>query len=330
MVNKRDAKDWAHEHLAAAPMWGYHFVPFTPAGALDEVALRANVRRVLATPMDGMSLSPIAGEIFALTTAERRRIATIALEEIGGARLTCFPCTSDSSESTLEMVRFAQDAGIDLAFVWTPYEYAKRDDDVYDFFAYIDEHTDTAIMAYSSPHAGRLMSPELVARIAELPSICSIKYVNPYEDFLRARELAGERILVTYPYESRWLESIADGNRVLMSSPVLLFQSPDWTPVADYTRLAQEGRTEEARAIRDGLQPLRDLWNELFEVHEQEGRHPAAGFKMWAHALGLLDSPDVRRPERPVDPAVAERILAVPQLVKEVRRALEAVTSGPA
>ena len=110
---------------------------------------------------------------------------------------------------------------------------------------------------FNTMYSGYTLSPELIAELADLENICGIKNPQGPEHLLRVQALAGDRIVVTDASERHWLELHAEhGFQALMSTPALaLYQRPGDLPIVDYTRLADSGDIERARALSDASVP---------------------------------------------------------------------------
>ena len=77
--------------------------------------------------------------------------------------------------------------------------------------------------------------------------------------------------------------------KVHMSSAApFLMQVPGYTPMRDYAELALAGRFKEAAALRDGIQPLRDLNDKwLREPWLKHKIIPIHTLKAWSELLGM-------------------------------------------
>jgi len=86
-----------------------------------------------------------------------------------------------------------------------------------------------------------------------------------------------------------------------MSTPALaLYQRPGQLPIAEYTRLADAGELDAARAISDSLGPARDAFDRWMRAPWLERRViPIAQLKAWLAMLGLPQGP-VRPPLVPL------------------------------
>ena len=136
------------------------------------------------------------------------------------------------------------------------------------------------------------MSPELCARIAELPNIVAIKYSVDRALYKRLTEMAGDKIIVSTASEEEWLDNVIElGWRLyLCSTPPFLLQTAVDQRINGYTQLAFDGKHAEARAMRDSLNPAR----QAFKQSRPKGK-PQAHSKYWMELLGQTGGP-VRRP----------------------------------
>ena len=167
-----------------------------------------------------------------------------------------------------------------------------RDPVLYEYYRHLCERLDIGIAMWSHPDAGYLMEPETCARIAELPNIMAIKYSVPRPMYARLTELAGDAILVSTSAEPDWLNNVEElGWQVyLCSSPPYQIQTANDRRMHDYTELAFAGRFDEARRVRDSLDPVR----EAFAASKPPAK-PTAHGKYWQELLGQVGGP-VRHP----------------------------------
>ncbi|MBA3916946.1 MAG: dihydrodipicolinate synthase family protein [Acidobacteriales bacterium] len=310
MVSRQDSKSWAKENVPG--LWGVHWVPFDGDNKIDRDGLRKHARAVGSIPMQGLSVAGMLNELPYVSLAERREIGEIVFDELRETMPLYFSVTTDSLPDTVELLNFAHDIGFDVAMAWPPPEHAKNDRLIYDYFKYLDENTPMAISAYSTPHSGRLMSPELAGRIAELESVCVIKYVTwSFATYVAAHAAVGDNAFLSNPFEEHWLVSnhYFENRTLYSTTAVNLYASTNGkTPLADYTEQARLGNWPEAYKLSIEMEPLRALWRDLYQVYEKEHMHPYAETKYWAYVVGLLDSPEVRAPQRQVSQANKQKI----------------------
>lgn len=292
-----DAKAHARQHMRG--IWAAALQPFRPGDlALDEQGTRANIRHwVEDLGIDGVFVAGKQGEFFAMSLAERKRSFELAVEAVSGTGTgagTIMSCSDQNLETVIELARHAEAVGADYIVVHAPVLHfvTDRDEIVYQYYKTLSEAVDIGIAMWSHPDSGYLMSPELCARIADLPNIVAIKYSVPREMYAELTRLAGDRILVSTASEAEWLDNILElgWQLYLCSSPPYLIQTAADRRMREYTDLAFAGKTEEARRVRDSLQPVRDAM-----ARTRPGDKPQAHQKYWQELLGQVGGP-VRRP----------------------------------
>jgi len=287
-----DAKAYARANLKG--IWAAALTPFRPDGALDEEGFRRNLRHwVDDLGIDGVFVSGKQGEFFSMSLAERKRTFDIAVDEIGGSR-TILSCSDQSLDTVLELARYAQAIGSDYIVVHAPVLHflTRQDETLLAYYRTVSEAVDIGIALWSHPDSGYLMSPELCARVAELPNIVAIKYSVPREMYARLTRLAGDKLIVSTASEEEWLDNIIElgWQLYLCSSPPFLYQTPVDRRMRDYTDLALNGEHARARAVRDSLDPVREAFK-----RSRPGEKFHAHSKFWQELLGQTGGA-VRRP----------------------------------
>ncbi len=281
---KSEAKDHAREHMRG--IWAAALNPFAEDLSFDDVGFRRNIRHwVDDLGIEGLFICGKQGEFFSMSLEERKRNLEIAVEECAGRAGTMMSVSDQNFDTVLELARHAQDVGADYIVVHAPVLHFVHDRDalLYEYYKAISQAVDIGIAMWSHPDSGYLMSPELCARIADLPNVVAIKYSVPREMYARLTELAGDRIQVSTASEEEWFDNIVElGWRLyLCSSPPYQLQTARDRRMHDYTQLAFAGQIDEARAIRDSLDPVRQAIKST-----KPGGKPQAHGKFWQELLG--------------------------------------------
>ncbi|MCE8545498.1 dihydrodipicolinate synthase family protein [Ruegeria pomeroyi] len=281
---KSEAKDHAREHMRG--IWAAALNPFAEDLSFDEAGFRRNIRHwVDDLGIEGLFICGKQGEFFSMSLEERKRNLEVAVEECAGRAGTMMSVSDQNFDTVLELARHAQDVGADYIVVHAPVLHFVHDRDalLYEYYKAISEAVDIGIAMWSHPDSGYLMSPELCARIADLPNVVAIKYSVPREMYARLTELAGDKIQVSTASEEEWFDNIVElGWRLyLCSSPPYQLQTANDRRMHDYTQLAFAGRIDEARAIRDSLDPVRQAIKST-----KPGGKPQAHGKYWQELLG--------------------------------------------
>ncbi len=290
---KYEAKEYSRETMKG--IWAAALNPMLPDGSIDEDGMRRNIRHwVDDLGIRGLFIAGKQGEFFSMSLEERKRNFELAVEAVDGKAGTIMSCSDQNFDTVIELAKHAQDVGADYIVVHAPILHFihDRDDTVYNYYKLICDQVDIGIAMWSHPDSGYLMSPELCARIAELPNVMAIKYSVPRDMYARLTELAGDRILVSTASEDEWFDNIVElgWQLYLCSSPPYLLQTANDRRMHEYTQLAFAGKIDEARRVRDSLDPVRNALKST-----RPGGKPQAHQKYWQELLGQAGGP-VRAP----------------------------------
>ncbi|WP_370400266.1 dihydrodipicolinate synthase family protein [Sulfitobacter sp. JB4-11] len=288
-----EAKNYARDHMRG--IWAAALNPFNADHTFDEGGLRSNIRHWIDDlDIQGLFIAGKQGEFFSMSLEERKRNFEIAVDECDGKAGTIMSASDQNFDTVLELARHAQDCGADYIVVHAPMLHfvTDPDDTVYNYYKTICEHVDIGIAMWSHPDSGYLMSPELCARIAELPNIVAIKYSVPRDMYVKLTQMVGDKIHVSTASEVEWLDNIEElgWKLYLCSSPPYQLQTNVDRRMHDYTQAAFKGDFATARRIRDSLDPVRDAIKRT-----KPGGKPQAHGKYWQELLGQAGGP-VRSP----------------------------------
>lgn len=291
--NRKDAKDHAREHLRG--IWAAALMPFTPSGAMDEDGLAENIRHWTEDlGIDGLFIAGKQGEFFSMSVDERKRCFDLAVKASEGRGQTIMSCSDQNMDVVLDLARHAQDCGADYIVVHAPVLHflKAQDETLFEYYRTISEAVDIGIALWSHPDSGYLMSPELCNRLADLETVVAIKYSVPRPMYAELSRLASDRIQVSTASEQEWLDNIIElgWQLYLCSSPPYLLQTATDRRMREYTDLAFAGRHDEARRVRDSLDPVRRAFRTT-----RPAEKPHAHSKYWQDLLGQAGG-HVRRP----------------------------------
>jgi 4-hydroxy-tetrahydrodipicolinate synthase len=292
-----DYKARARDRLTG--IWAAVPTPFTPAYALDEAGLQKNLRHwFVDLGIAGLFVCGKQGEFFSMSIAERKRVCEIAVTAAreyrpsGGIMMSC---SDQNLDTVIELAQHAEHAGADYIVVHAPMLHFGREIDttVREYYRYIASQVNIGVVMWSHPDAGYLLSPETCARIAaECRNVVAIKYSVPRKMYAELTEMTRDSLIVSTSSEAEWLDNIIElGWRLyLCSIPPILVQTKTDRRMQQYTDLALQGRLEEARRIRDSLDPVRQAL-----ASSRAPGTPHAQQKYWQELLGQAGGP-VRRP----------------------------------
>ncbi|HSJ56499.1 MAG TPA: dihydrodipicolinate synthase family protein, partial [Anaerolineae bacterium] len=110
---------------------------FTPDDEIDEQAFRALIRFVLPH-VDGVVPNGTTGEFSSLTLDEKKRLIEIAIDEVAGRVPVLAGTGCQSTIETVELTRWAKDAGATGALVVAPYFLKPAFNEVFDHYQQVD------------------------------------------------------------------------------------------------------------------------------------------------------------------------------------------------
>ena len=290
---KNDAKDYAREKLRG--LWAANLTPFKSNLDIDEQGFRKNLRHWIDDlELGGLFICGKQAEFFSMSLAERKRQFEITVEEADGRCGTMMSCSDENIDTVLDLAHHAENVGADYIIVHSPplYFHKSIDDVLFRYYEYISSQVDIGIALWHQPDYNYVMSPQLCAKIAELPNVVAIKYSVTRDLYSELTRIAGDKLLVSTSSEDHWLDNIIElGWQVyLCSTPPFLMQTKVDRRIKQYTELAFAGNFDKARAVRDSLEPVR---NALKATRPDD--KPQAHQKYWQELIGQVGGP-VRRP----------------------------------
>lgn len=301
--SKLDAKDWGKEHIQG--IFGAAPVPYLANGDIDEPGFVSNLRYWRDTlGIKGQWVAGFQSEQLGISTAQRKRLFEITQSESTDSHIAICAVMDDVIQDALELAVFADEMGADCIGLSAPRIFTgmlgadPSDDTVFKFFEYICDRVDIPIvMLNQKAMQGYNMSPALLSRIADLPNMIALKnvvdglYGGGNEDGSHYREtmrLCNDKIAVSDPNEDVFFENYAhNGQRAFLSSGApMLYQTAAWQPMNEYTRLADEGKLEEAERVNRSLDPVRKAFHDCMG---RLGRYKFTSMsKYWFELQGLV------------------------------------------
>ena len=284
--SKFDAKEYARENMKG--IWAAALNPFNDDLSLNEAGLRSNIRHWIdELKIQGLFVAGKQGEFFSMSVPERKRNFEIAVDACAGKAGVIVSVSDQNMEVALDLAHHAQNCGADYIVLHAPVLSFVHDrgEVLYQYYKRFCDELDIGIAMWSHPDSGYLMQPEECARIAELPNIVAIKYSVPREMYVRLHHMIGDKIQVSTSAEDEWLDNIEElgWQLYLCSSPPYQLQTAHDLRMHDYTQLAFSGRFDEARKVRDSLNPVR----EAMKATRPPGKPTAFG-KYWQELLGQV------------------------------------------
>jgi 4-hydroxy-tetrahydrodipicolinate synthase len=123
--------------------------PFTDEDRVDEETYRALIRFVLPN-VNGVVPVGTTGEFSSMTMAEKKRVIEICIDEVGGRVPVLAGTGCQSTRDTIELTRWAKEAGASGALVVAPYYLKPTFNEVFDHYRQVDQ-VGLPIVLYNIP-----------------------------------------------------------------------------------------------------------------------------------------------------------------------------------
>jgi 4-hydroxy-tetrahydrodipicolinate synthase len=282
--DRKGAKDHARRTMRG--IWAAALMPFREDLSIDEAGFRANMDHWIADlGIDGFFIAGKQGEFYAMSVDERKRSFDLAVSAAAGRAQTIMSCSDQNMDVVIDLARHAQSCGADWIVVHAPVLHFTKaqDETLARYYESIASKVDIGIALWSHPDSGYLMSPDLCDRLADIETVVAIKYSVPRPMYADLTRRAGDRILVSTASEEEWLDNILElgWQLYLCSSPPYLIQTAKDRRMRAYTDAGFAGRAEEARRLRDSLDPVRQALRGT-----RPAEKPHAHQKYWQTLLG--------------------------------------------
>lgn len=150
--------------------------PFTAEGRVDETTLRRLVNHLIEGGVHGLFPMGTTGEFYAINNDEYERILSVTIEEANGRVPVYAGCNHITTRGAIELVKLAEKVGADAVSVLTPMFISQTQNELYNYYKTIAEHSQLPIVMYNNkPKTNVTIAPETVARLAEIENIVAVK-----------------------------------------------------------------------------------------------------------------------------------------------------------
>ena len=150
--------------------------PFHEDGTIDEEGYRQNINWLIDNDVDGLVAVGTTGESATLTHDEHRRVLDIMIDEVDGRVTTIAGTGSNATTEALDLTKYADDAGADMALLITPYYNKPQQHGVIEHYTQIANAVDIDLITYNVPSRTSLdMAPETIVELAKVDNISALK-----------------------------------------------------------------------------------------------------------------------------------------------------------
>ena len=298
---KSEAKAWSKETIV-----NWYDCPITPFNAddsLDEKGLRENIEYYIDIGETGLVLGGFVAECWNTTVTEWMRYHKVIAETAAG-RIPLHTIIFDPSvHQAMEKLNYVQSIGFEAAEVVTPIVQLRADDEIFDYYKYLADNSDLAIIFYRSAVSGHLMSLDLCRRLSEIPSIVGMKQGSlNHADSVKLRHICRDDFLVSDPIETHWFNDLRHGGQVMYGAFHHIVYGKKRHLLEEYTELARKGDWDGAFKKYTELGPIRELLDDVMLGPLSSNFTYATtlgNMKAWYDIMGLAAGP-LRSPMRQV------------------------------
>jgi len=150
--------------------------PFTDDGEVRYPVLRQMVEHLIDNGVHGLFPLGTTGEFYAFDRETCRRIVETVKEAADGRVAIYAGANHITTRGVIELVNLYEEIGVDAVSVLTPMFVSQTQEEVYAYFSEIAHNTSLPVILYNNkPKTNVTITPETVARLAEIENIVAVK-----------------------------------------------------------------------------------------------------------------------------------------------------------
>jgi 4-hydroxy-tetrahydrodipicolinate synthase len=280
--------------------------------SLDEEGFSANLTRLLDAGATGIVAAGCTGEFWALSFAERTRLAELTVAACDGRGPAIVGTGAITEGEVIEQIDAARSAGADAVLVLPPYFAHLTEAEVIDHFEAVDARSSLPIVLYNIPgNAGNAITPAIADRLADLDNVVAIKESSgDWGNFHRTLTMVKDRIRVFCGPSSAFgvPAALAGADGHIDCFPNV------WTDCLSLWHATVAGRLDEAWALQAKGIAMTDLFT-------ADGRTLYPSTKAVMNKLGYPGGGAMRPPLRDLHGDALKGLIAgMEQLVADTKR----------
>ena len=229
--------------------------PFTDDGkTIDEERMRILVNHCIEQGVHGVVPCGTTGEFINLSTEEKKRVIKTVIDEVNGRVPVIVGTGASGTRETVEMTKYAKDAGATAALIVTPFYLKPADRGNYEHYSTVATEVDLPIILYNIPQCTGLPLPwQMVEDLAQIPNIVGVKDSSGQLSFILAvLEKVRDKINVLCGHDEVVIAALAAGcsGAILASANVI----PDvWVQIYNHIK---NGELQKARELQYRVQKI--------------------------------------------------------------------------
>lgn len=269
---------------------------FDSNGEIDREKTKKFLQYIISEGVHGIFVGGSTGESSLMTLEQRREIIDIGVEAAEGKVPVLAVTGHNSTRITVELTKYAEDAGATVAAAALPHYPRPLEEGLYQHYKAVAKSVNIPIFVYNwLGQYGYSMEPEMVARLAEDGYIRGIK--DTHENIDHTAEiirLTGGKISVLEGYESKILPALclgADGSVCTIANLIP-------AEIVEIYSLFKSAKIEQAREKQLAIFPLINLINTRHDYQLLKD-----SIKLLGHDVG-----DAAMPTSKVRPDIMEKM----------------------
>lgn len=150
--------------------------PLTAEEKFNEKAMRKLINYLIDGGVHGLFVTGTTGEFYGLTPEEKREILLVTMDETKG-RVPVYAGTNGiTTRESITLTQLAEECKVDAVSVLTPMFVTPNQEQLFKHFKDIAKSTSLPVILYNNPPKTAVnLTPQTVAKLAEIPNIVSIK-----------------------------------------------------------------------------------------------------------------------------------------------------------
>ncbi len=144
---------------------------------LDIPRLKWFIDHLIQNGVHGIFVLGTNSEFYALDEREKQEVIATAVAHVNKRVPVYAGPGAETTREVIRLTKMAEREGVDGVSIITPYFIMPNQQELFDHYRRIAEHTSLPVILYSNPSTcgGLQISPETVARLAEIPNVLAIK-----------------------------------------------------------------------------------------------------------------------------------------------------------
>lgn len=228
--------------------------PFLANGEVDYEGVKKLAIHLVENGNDSLVVCGTTAETPTLTHEEKVNIVKAVKEAVGGKAGIIVGTGTNCTRTTIENTKEMEALGVDGVLVVEPYYNKPSQEGLYQHFKAVAEATTLPIILYNIPgRCGINMTPELIARLAQIPNIVAVKEAGgSLEQVSKIKTLVPDDFIIYSGDDSLTLPMMAVGAYGIISVAAHVVGPQVRAMVDAYAA----GQVAEAAALHKKLYPI--------------------------------------------------------------------------